>query len=235
MNRGGERFFHSDDLYNMMAINDGGGKVLERYEYGDYGQPLSTSGLGNPYLFNGRRYDPETGLYYYRTRYLDPLAGRFTTRDTIGTWGDARSCGSLLHDNSLMRIVSDPGSGIIRPGFNNSWGGGPWEQALFMNRGSGGVLGGLWNGCDIGAEAGGGGGGGKMIRYRGGHVMVFDDDCGSGGIVIDAGDGPIPQTREHILLARQVSAPKCKFSDGVYVLKKEEGGRHPPFHNRYRP
>ena len=25
--------------------------------------------------------DPETGLYWYRTRYYDPLAGRFTSRD----------------------------------------------------------------------------------------------------------------------------------------------------------
>jgi hypothetical protein len=27
-------------------------------------------------------------LYWYRTRYLDPIAGRFTTRDTIGIWGE---------------------------------------------------------------------------------------------------------------------------------------------------
>jgi len=51
------------------------------------GNTLAESAIDNPYMFNGRRYDPESGFYWYRTRYLDPLAGRFTTRDTIGVWG----------------------------------------------------------------------------------------------------------------------------------------------------
>ena len=29
--------------------------------------------------------------------------------------------------------------------------------------------------------------------------------------------------------------PHSKFKAEVYVLKKEEGGRHTPFHNNYRP
>jgi elongation factor Tu len=29
--------------------------------------------------------------------------------------------------------------------------------------------------------------------------------------------------------------PHTKFKAEIYVLKKEEGGRHTPFHNRYRP
>jgi len=29
--------------------------------------------------------------------------------------------------------------------------------------------------------------------------------------------------------------PHTKFKAGVYILKKEEGGRHTPFHNHYRP
>ena len=29
--------------------------------------------------------------------------------------------------------------------------------------------------------------------------------------------------------------PHAKFKAEVYILKKEEGGRHPPFHNNYRP
>jgi len=30
-------------------------------------------------------------------------------------------------------------------------------------------------------------------------------------------------------------APHAKFEAEVYILKKEEGGRHTPFHNKYRP
>ena len=29
--------------------------------------------------------------------------------------------------------------------------------------------------------------------------------------------------------------PHTKFKAEIYVLKKEEGGRHTPFHNNYRP
>jgi elongation factor Tu len=29
--------------------------------------------------------------------------------------------------------------------------------------------------------------------------------------------------------------PHTKFKAEIYVLKKEEGGRHTPFHNKYRP
>jgi RHS repeat-associated protein len=91
------RYYHTDDLYNVMAVTDDAGNVVERYEYDDYGTPmimapdgtvLASSTIGNPYLFTGRRHDPETAWYHYRTRYLDPAAGRFTTRDTIGIWGD---------------------------------------------------------------------------------------------------------------------------------------------------
>jgi len=36
------------------------------------------------YAFTGREWDPETGLYYYRARYYDPLVGRFISEDPIG-------------------------------------------------------------------------------------------------------------------------------------------------------
>ena len=38
----------------------------------------------NTYLFQGRTYEPETGLYYYRHRYLHPELGRFLQTDPMG-------------------------------------------------------------------------------------------------------------------------------------------------------
>jgi RHS repeat-associated protein len=55
---------------------------------------VQCSDVGNPYLFTGRRLDAETGLYHYRTRYYDPGTGRFTSRDTIGIWGDEMNVGN---------------------------------------------------------------------------------------------------------------------------------------------
>ncbi len=37
-----------------------------------------------PFLYAGRRYDAETGLYYVRARYYDPDLGRFLSRDPLG-------------------------------------------------------------------------------------------------------------------------------------------------------
>ena len=42
--------------------------------------------------------------------------------------------------------------------------------------------------------------------------------------------------RRGMVIAKQGSVkPHKKFKAEVYILTKEEGGRHTPFHNRYRP
>ena len=115
MRRGGSDFFyHTDDLYNVMAVTNTVGAVAERYEYQDYGVPefvdamsvpISQSAIANPYMFTGRRFDFETGWHSYRTRYLDPVVGRFTTRDTIGIWEDSRNLG-----NGYTYVASNPSS-----------------------------------------------------------------------------------------------------------------------------
>jgi len=44
------------------------------------------------------------------------------------------------------------------------------------------------------------------------------------------------EIRRGMVLAKPGSiTPHTKFKAEVYVLKKEEGGRHTPFHNKYRP
>ncbi|WP_161491657.1 RHS repeat-associated core domain-containing protein [Sedimentisphaera salicampi] len=67
--------------------------IAERYSYDAYGsvsisdpngQPLDDSAVGNPYMFTGRRYDSESGLYYYRARYYNPKLGVFHSRDPLG-------------------------------------------------------------------------------------------------------------------------------------------------------
>ncbi len=44
------------------------------------------------------------------------------------------------------------------------------------------------------------------------------------------------QIRRGMVIAKPGSiTPHVKFKAEIYVLKKEEGGRHTPFHNKYRP
>ena len=113
MRRGGSDFYyHADDMYNIMAVTNASGNVVERYQYGDYGSPtfldansvpIPATMIGNPFLFSGRNFDHESELYYYRSRYLDPTAGRFTTRDTIGIWED-----SANHGNAFAYVANNP-------------------------------------------------------------------------------------------------------------------------------
>jgi len=80
-------------LGSVVALSDVNNVLVERYAYDVFGRPtlrdangaaIDESGLGNPYLFTGRRYDVEAGLYYYRARYYDYYAGRFLQPDPIG-------------------------------------------------------------------------------------------------------------------------------------------------------
>jgi RHS repeat-associated protein len=59
------------------------GTVVETYEYQAFGKPLRpvTASARNRFLFTGREYDAETGLYYFRARYYDPDLGRFLQED----------------------------------------------------------------------------------------------------------------------------------------------------------
>jgi RHS repeat-associated protein len=93
---GQDYYFHADDQGNVFALSGSAGTVVERYEYDDFGKPSAPSAVGNPYLHDGRRYDSDTGLYFYRTRYYDPSAGRFIGRDALGAWGDPEGMGNAF-------------------------------------------------------------------------------------------------------------------------------------------
>jgi len=78
-------FYHQNTLSSTFALTDTNGTIVEGYQYDAYGRqivfqggrdsavnfvgdsvisPGGASTLGNPYMFTGRRLDPETGLYY---------------------------------------------------------------------------------------------------------------------------------------------------------------------------
>lgn len=95
--RGGASYYYiKDGLGSVTALVDSSGDIVESYSYDAYGRPrifdsngvpIAESQLGNPYLFTGRRYNPDTGLYFYRFRYYDPVVGRFISKDPIGLLG----------------------------------------------------------------------------------------------------------------------------------------------------
>lgn len=83
-------YYHVNHQGSVLAMTDGDGAITQQLSYDEYGNLSSgSSALGEPYRFAGRRFDPETGLYYYRARYYAPALGRFLQTDPIGYTKDS--------------------------------------------------------------------------------------------------------------------------------------------------
>ena len=71
-------YYHADGLGSITAMTDTTGKIVQAYEYDSFGNLHDNmNAIKQPYTYTGREWDKETGLYYYRARYYDPVVGRF--------------------------------------------------------------------------------------------------------------------------------------------------------------
>jgi RHS repeat-associated protein len=97
----------------VTAVTTNTGAPTERYYYSPYGaltfldgsfNVLSTqaSQIGNEVTYTGRQLDAESGLYYFRNRYVHSQCGVFLSRDLLG----------YLDDNNLYRLLHN------RPGID---------------------------------------------------------------------------------------------------------------------
>ena len=104
-------YYHYDGLGSVVALSDSSGDSCQSYEYSAYGQVAASDPnfTANLYLFTGRRFDYETGLYYYRARYYNPYIGRFLQTDPIG-YGDGINWYAYCGNNPLA--YTDP-SGLV--------------------------------------------------------------------------------------------------------------------------
>jgi RHS repeat-associated protein len=145
MNRAGQTFYyHQNSLWSVEAITNAAANVVERYAYDAYGVPkimnaagapvpsnswgTAHSAIGNPWMFTGRQFDEETGLYYYRARYYDPVMGRFVQRDALG-YLDGVNLYQYVRGNPIVR--NDP-FGFMFIGCD-PWGEwGPWSAPVVV-------------------------------------------------------------------------------------------------------
>lgn len=82
-------YYHADGLGSVIALTDTAGKVIQSYEYDSFGNLKDQKNrIKQPYTYTGREWDKETGLYYYRARYYDPMEGRFISKDPIAILGN---------------------------------------------------------------------------------------------------------------------------------------------------
>jgi RHS repeat-associated protein len=87
-------FFYQDDHEGSVTqLTSGAGAIIERYRYDVFGAPtiyngggtqISPSAFNNRFLFTGREYTSNFGIYEYRARAYHPGLGRFTGEDPKG-------------------------------------------------------------------------------------------------------------------------------------------------------
>jgi RHS repeat-associated protein len=119
------RYFLRDGLGSTRELTTKRGKVRQRYNYDAFGA-LSCTDVefdddedcdeddcndrsGTPktnYLFAGREFQPESGLYNYRQRFYHPEIGRFVQADPIGFEGGDVNIYAYVSNNPITR--TDP-------------------------------------------------------------------------------------------------------------------------------
>jgi RHS repeat-associated protein len=135
----GPMIYKQDQHGNVVALLDSGGNIVERYSYDAFGKPKVTgfwddndrggSWYGNRFMFTGREWIAELGIYDYRNRYYQPQLGRFLQTDPLGfAAGDMnlfRYCG----DDPVDR--SDP-TGLVEQDTNSAI----WNRMRFFDSSS---------------------------------------------------------------------------------------------------
>jgi RHS repeat-associated protein len=98
----------TDNQGSVRMLLDNNGDVVNNITYDAFGNiTLETnSNVNFRFSYTGRELDAETGLYNYRTRYLDPKTGQFINEDTIGFAGG---------DSNLYRYVANSPVNYIDP------------------------------------------------------------------------------------------------------------------------
>ncbi|WP_447221271.1 RHS repeat-associated core domain-containing protein [Escherichia coli] len=82
--------YHCDHRGLPQALITPEGETAWCGEYDEWGNQLNEENphhLYQPYRLPGQQYDEESGLYYNRHRYYEPLQGRYITQDPIGLKG----------------------------------------------------------------------------------------------------------------------------------------------------
>jgi RHS repeat-associated protein len=114
-------FYHQDWLGNVVMLTNNIGVEVQTYRYDVWGKasgfdaagsPITTEAILSRFLFTGREYDPETGLYHYRARAYSGELGRFAQNDPIDFSAGDYNLYRYVPNNPI-RYVDPMGTNIL--------------------------------------------------------------------------------------------------------------------------
>lgn len=78
-------YYEQDGIGSVTSLTDSNGSIAQSYTYDSFGNTTNSSGsLTNIFRYAAREFDTETGFYFERARYYDPVRGLFISTDPIG-------------------------------------------------------------------------------------------------------------------------------------------------------
>jgi RHS repeat-associated protein len=106
-------YYHADGLGSIAVITSATPALVQKYGYDSFGMVTPETGFRNSYTYTGREWDKETGLYYYRARYYDPMEGRFISKDPIGFAGGDVNLYGYVQSNPVNLVDPSGLAGYI--------------------------------------------------------------------------------------------------------------------------
>ena len=75
-------YYHQDEQLSTAFITNEKRQIQNYYQYDAFGNGISQEeGISNRIRYTGQQYDGVTGQYYLRSRYYNPILGRFLQED----------------------------------------------------------------------------------------------------------------------------------------------------------
>ena len=110
---GNTYYYRKDPFGSIVAILDSEGQVVLKYIYNAWGEYMLEGtnyqlAMINPFTYRGYYHDFDTGLYFLKTRYYDPMTGRFISMDDV-EYIDPETIGGVnlfayCNNNPVMQV-----------------------------------------------------------------------------------------------------------------------------------
>ena len=108
--------YYQDEQGSIAFITGQGRETENIYQYDAFGNLLEKhEDVSNRILYTGQQYDQETGQYYLRARYYNPVVGRFLQEDTYR--GDGLNLYAYCANNPV--VYYDP-SGHVKVAYGDN-------------------------------------------------------------------------------------------------------------------